>query len=238
MRKKITTQEFIERAKAVHGDRYDYSLTEYFGDKIKVNIMCNIHGFFNQDPRVHCLGSGCPKCCELKKSKLMKDKCNHNKDKSNVNKIELSRGKYAIVDPEYVELLNKFNWSLSYNRAGNEYAITNMNGIRVKMHRFIMGVTDPSILVDHKNRNGLDNRKHNLRLCDKLKNAANSKPINKTSAYKGVSFDNYSKKWVARIKFEGKQLNLGRYDDEEDAARAYDAKAKEVFGEFAYLNFK
>jgi hypothetical protein len=59
---KLTTEDFVERAKKIYGDKYDYSLVEYCGAKIKVKIICNYHGVFEQVPDAHCRGVGCKKC--------------------------------------------------------------------------------------------------------------------------------------------------------------------------------
>ena len=67
MPKKLTTEEFIEKAKQIHGDKYDYSLTEYKSNKKKVKIICPIHGVFEQRPLNHLQGCGCIKCSGLEK---------------------------------------------------------------------------------------------------------------------------------------------------------------------------
>ena len=92
--------------------------------------------------------------------------------------------------------------------------------------------------VDHINGNPLDNRKSNLRICTNAENQRN-RGVNKnnTSGYKGVCWAKQNKKWKARIKHNGKLIHLGYYKDKEEAARAYDKKAKELHGEYAYLNF-
>ena len=90
--------------------------------------------------------------------------------------------------------------------------------------------------VDHVNRDRSDNRIDNLRLANRRDNIRNLKREGGSSCYKGVSWDNTRNKWVACIKYEGKNHNLGRYTSEEEAALAYNKVAKEKFGEFAYLN--
>jgi len=91
--------------------------------------------------------------------------------------------------------------------------------------------------VDHINHNILDNRKSNLRLCTIQKNSFNRRKTGQTSKYKGIYFDKSHSKFKSQIKFNKKTYNLGRYYSEIEAARAYDAKAKELFKEFACLNF-
>lgn len=114
------------------------------------------------------------------------------------------------------------------------------------LHRLVMGVTDPKVLIDHIDRNNtLDNRKTNLRLADRKTNAMNRK-VRKTSGtgFKGVEKviqkNKKSPDWVsyrAYIGIEGKHKFLGYYKTPEEAAQAYDKAALEFFGEFALTNF-
>jgi len=106
------------------------------------------------------------------------------------------------------------------------------------MHRQIMNCP-MDMVIDHINHNGLDNRRANLRLATRQQNSWNIKkrPGKKSSQFKGVSFCKRDKRWEAYIIYGKKHIFIGRYDDEETAARAYDTKAKELFGEFAYPNF-
>jgi len=106
------------------------------------------------------------------------------------------------------------------------------------MHRFILNAPRHK-LVDHIDGNGLNNRKANLRLCNHSQNAWNRRPNSGChSKYKGVYWNKDKKKWHATISKSYKRIHLGYFDNEIEAARAYDKKAKEFFGEFAYLNFR
>ena len=90
--------------------------------------------------------------------------------------------------------------------------------------------------VDHINRDGLDNRRHNLRFCTNAQNN-HCAPYGKgTSKYKGVSWQKKSKRWIVSIKHNGKVLSLGRFNGEDEAALAYNKKAQALWGEFAYIN--
>jgi hypothetical protein len=105
------------------------------------------------------------------------------------------------------------------------------------LHRFIMDAPK-GMFVDHINGNTLDNTRENLRLCTAKGNAQNQsiQKRKKTSKYKGVYRNSTNTKWVGLIKHSGIKYGLGSFSVEEDAARAYNKKALELFGEFAKLN--
>ena len=106
------------------------------------------------------------------------------------------------------------------------------------MHREIME-TPGHLVCDHINRNGLDNRKKNLRNCTKRENNLNQPAQrNSVSRYKGVYRRKNMKKWAACIKSKGKQRHLGYFNSEMEAAKAYDKAAKKYHGEFARCNFE
>lgn len=152
-------------------------------------------------------------------------------------KIPLTQGKYAIVDPEDYEELAKYKW-FAVNNDGRFYAVRSRKNRNVKMHRVIIGAREDEI-VDHINGNGLDNRNANVRFATSEQNSWNQRKqrSKSSSKYKGVSWEKKRKEWRARITLKGRLIHLGRFETEEGAARAYDAKAKELFGEFAWLNF-
>lgn len=112
-------------------------------------------------------------------------------------------------------------------------AIAVINGRCRRLHQLLIGSYQ-----DHKNRNALDNRRENLRPVTHSINAQNAIPrLNKSSQYHGVSREKWSGKWMAQIGINKSKKNLGRYSIEEDAARAYDRAAAELYGPNAYLNF-
>jgi hypothetical protein len=152
-------------------------------------------------------------------------------------KITLTQGKYAIVDPERYEEFARYKWFTK--RCDNRfYAVRWEKDKSVKMHQVIIG-TEEGKVIDHINGNGLDNREANVRFATQQQNCWNQrKQRGRTSSkYKGVCWVKKRDQWRARITFNGKVIHLGRFETEEAAARAYDAKAKELFGEYAWLNF-
>jgi len=149
--------------------------------------------------------------------------------------IPLTQGQNAIVDTEDYEWLNSFFWSAHSYRGRFFYAMRNGRIGEPRMHRLIMGVSDPSIDVDHENHNGLDNRKKNLRICENGENARNCRVYSSnTSGYKGVSRN--SRGWMSRIQVDKERIHLGTFSTPESAARAYNAAATVFHGEFCYLN--
>lgn len=156
--------------------------------------------------------------------------------------IKLTQGKYALVDDEDYEQVNKRKWYVSYDNK-KWYARRNITDpstkkrIRIRMHREIMDCPK-GLDVDHVNHNGLDNRKCNLRICTHSQNLFNQLPrrTNTTSKYKGVYWNKKDRRWRASIGIDGKQIYIGNFSTEIKAAEAYGKKAKELFGEFAYLN--
>jgi len=152
-------------------------------------------------------------------------------------RIKLTQGKYAIVDPEdYVEL-NRHKW-FAKNDKNTYYAARIENGKKIYMHRQIKP-PPRGFVVDHINHKGFDNRKINLQIVTVQENNWNSgKTIKEASSkYKGVSRCKRTNKWRAVICVNGQDMHLGYFDDESEAAKAYDAAAKEYRGGFAVLNF-
>jgi len=151
--------------------------------------------------------------------------------------IELTWGKYAIVDAEDYLRLSSYKWC-AVKEGRTWYAKTfRRDGMPLSMHRLITRAPK-GLLVDHINHNGLNNRRSNLRLCTHKQNQRNRRPNRGgTSEYKGVHWSKNRKKFRAMICNNSKIIHLGYFQDETEAAKAYDKKAKELFGEFAYLNF-
>lgn len=153
--------------------------------------------------------------------------------------IELTRGKFAYIDDEDFEMLSSFTWQ-TVCCSGHLYARTQVtiDGTlhAIYMHRLIIGAKDGE-MVDHRNGNGLDNRRFNIRLATRTQNNRNScKRKNNVSGFKGVTFHKQHTRWSARIKVDKRVFYLGYFDTPEKAATAYNEAAKEHFGEFAWLN--
>lgn len=157
-----------------------------------------------------------------------------------MKEIKLTQGLVALVDDEDFERLNQFKWHA--HKEGNTYYANGgycRDGVRIrfKMHRLILNITDPKIEIDHKDRNGLNNQKENLRTCIHSQNTANvTSHKDSSSKFLGVSWDGDRNKWKAQICFQGRNKFIGRFSSEEEAALVYNKKATEFHGEFANLN--
>jgi hypothetical protein len=159
-------------------------------------------------------------------------------------RIALTEGKFTLVDEDVYYRLNNYGWCAK-TCFGHTYAIRFVDtpkrgSVMVSLHREIMNAPK-GLLVDHKDRNTLDNRRENLRLATYAQNSCNcDSSIDKTktsSRYIGVHLRKKSGKWVATIRINREKTWLGSYDNEIDAAKAYDTAARKHHGEFARLNF-
>ena len=137
-----------------------------------------------------------------------------------------------LIDADAVDELSAYQWSIGTHG----YATSGAGRDQILMHRLISGASG-SDFVDHINRNKLDNRICNLRLCTSRQNNMNrTKQQNNTSGFKGVC-QTVTGKWQAQIAYKGRSIYLGLYDAPETAAKAYDTAARDIFGEYAFLNF-
>jgi len=151
-----------------------------------------------------------------------------------MKEIILTQGKVSLVDDEDFDKVNQFKW-YAIQMGNTHYASRNLDGKIQMLHRFLY----PRIrLVDHKDGNGLNNQKDNLRPANRSQNGANSvKHFDGSSKFKGVCWDKRCRLWQVEIMVSSNKLFLGRYESEEDAAHVYDYAAKIYFGEFARPNF-
>lgn len=147
---------------------------------------------------------------------------------------------FAIIDESDFDLVSKYKWLAHQHKKGATWYAKTFAGTRpnmnvLSMHQLILD----RVLVDHKNGDGLDNRRSNLRLCTPSQNCQNkTKQKTKTSSkYKGVHWNKNMSKWHVQIEKNGVGIYLGCFKDEIEAAKVYDKKAIELFGEFARLNF-
>lgn len=152
--------------------------------------------------------------------------------------FELSSGHVVLIDEADRELVDRYSWQADC-RPQTVYVQGYLIGHWTKhfyLHRVLMD-PPPGMQVDHRNGDGLDNRRANLRLATASQNRGNMRlPPRNTSGYKGVSWDKARAKWVARISANGRYRCLGRFDDPWEAAQTYNAAAIEYWGEFAWLN--
>ena len=158
-------------------------------------------------------------------------------DDRRAKRIKLWWGKWAIVDAEDYGRLSKYKWC-AVDGGRSWYAKTfGRDGTVLSMHRMVLDAPK-GLIVDHIDHNGLNNRRSNLRLCTRKQNNYNKRPRKGCSSkYKGVSFCKKRNRFRVFINYNKKQYYIGVFKDEIEAAKAYDRKAREFFGEFAYLNF-
>ncbi len=161
-----------------------------------------------------------------------------------MKKIELTQGKFALVDDEDFEKINQYKWYFFIGKYAVKNITYNKKQKHLLMHRFIMNCPD-GLEIDHINNNGLDNQKKNLRVVTRQQNMMNrTKSKNKSSIYKGVYIrtiyykNKTYKYWKTSIKLNQQAINLGTFPTEHLAAMAYDIWAIELFGKFAKTNFK
>lgn len=160
--------------------------------------------------------------------------------------IPLTAGYEAIVDDEDFERVSRLTWyaHISRRKNGSIHTVYTRHDkmvkrkrTRVYLHRFIAGIENPKVQVDHANNNGLDNRRENLRVCGQSQNNANMrKPRHNTSGFKGVTWFAARGKWVAQIVVRGQHKTLGYFTSREAAAKAYNDAALAGFGKFAKVN--
>ena len=150
--------------------------------------------------------------------------------------IPLTQGFTAIVDDEVYEWVSRLKWYAATRCDGIPYACRQKGRYRAYLAREIIKA-ESGQQVDHINGNTLDNRLANLRICTHRENCCNRrKPTGKSSRFKGVTWDKDLRQWRAMIRSNSKLIHLGSFHSETNAARAYDAAAREYFGDFARTN--
>lgn len=156
-----------------------------------------------------------------------------NSSHSDVVFVKLTRGKVAVVDRRDAALVDGRNWH-AVKKCGLWYAASRINYKIVYMHRWIMR-PPPQMQIDHIDDDGLNNRRSNMRICTRFQNSLRRRRVNSSSGFRGVR--EHQGHWTATITLHGKRIYLGFFKDKTVAAQAYDAAAREHYGDFARLNF-
>ncbi len=150
-----------------------------------------------------------------------------------MKEIKLTQGRIALVDDEDYSKVILYKWCVSISKGGKRcYAISGSGKTRVYMHRVIMNTCDTQV-VDHYDGNGLNNQKSNLTNCTQAENVHKGTIIGK---YKGTYWDNKYQAYCAQIRYRDKRKFLGYFQDEKDAAVAYNKAAITMYGKLAYQN--
>lgn len=154
-------------------------------------------------------------------------------------RISLTQGKVAIVDDADYEWLNQWKWRV-LKGYDTWYAVRNIykDGKRTtaKMHREILK-PPIGVEIDHRDRDGLNNQRYNMRVATHAENAHNRRKQEETSQFKGVTWYRWKTKWLGQIQVKNQRIHLGYFLSQTEAALAYDRAARTYFGEFANTNF-
>ncbi len=229
MSKRLTTSEFISRAKSIHGDTYSYDRSVYLGRKNKIEIICKKHGPFWQSADSHLSGRDCM-ACGKDRTMAAKRLGNSVTDIGDgFYEVDVSTKKHpnakTIIDESSLPLIdNLVRWYVREDH-GLLYVIRLENRKIKRLHRLI-SIPQASQHVDHVNGDTLDNRKFNLRNVNRSENQRNmSKSKANTSGVTGVCFDRRRKRWLAQIG-GGKPRSFSEFDD----AVAYRKKMERELG--------
>ncbi len=157
-----------------------------------------------------------------------------------MKEIQLTQGKVALVDDEDYEYLNQFRWHAHKSKrtwsVRRNISIGHSKGTVLCMHIVLMS-PPKGFEIDHKDHNGLNNQKHNLRCCLNKQNVRNMRiPIDNSTGFKGVCSRKQREHKELKYSAYIQRIHLGHFKTKEEAALAYNKKAKELFGEFACLN--
>lgn len=151
--------------------------------------------------------------------------------------VPLTRGLVCMVDDADAERAMRHKWYALPTKYSFYACRRGQGTAQERMHRWLLGAPDGTP-VDHKDSNGLNNQRSNIRLCTRLENGANRRFVSNASGYKGVyPTPGTFGRFYATVTRDHKPVYLGSFAAAKDAARAYDAAALELFGEFASLNF-
>ena len=149
-----------------------------------------------------------------------------------MKKIPLTQGLFALVDDDDYEWLMQWKWQ-AYKHCNTFYArrfvTKNKRRATIRIHQQILGIR-LGMITDHKDGNGLNNQRHNLRHVTVRQNAQN-RHIKKTSKYPGVHWEKRSERWQAQIGLNGRRKHLGYFTDERDAFSAYKEAVQAMTGQ-------
>lgn len=159
-----------------------------------------------------------------------------------MKRVQLSQGKFALVDDGDFDSVNRWKWSFQKMPTVDGYAVrvVKENGRyrKIYLHRFLCGFPTGKV-IDHVDGDGLNNQRENLRVCVQHENISNQrKKKNNTSGFKGVSFHRRTGKWAAQITFQRVKRHIGLFPDAQSASDAYDQASKKTHGEFGLPNHK
>lgn len=143
-------------------------------------------------------------------------------------------GKFAKVDPDTYEWAAQHRWVMT-GKAPYQYPVRYEKSRAILLHREVLG--EPAAFVDHIDGDPLHALRANLRVCSHAENMRNRRPVHGTSRFKGVSWSRGRQRWKAEIKVDRRRHTIGRFENEVEAARAYDAAARRLHGPFARTNF-
>lgn len=166
--------------------------------------------------------------------------------------IELTQGKVALVDDDDFEYLNQYKW-YAVKKPNTYYATRKEKNKEIRMHREILKIKNPKKPIDHKDHNGLNNCRNNIRACNTFENTRNKQSAkNSTSKYLGVSLRCFKRKyiskttgieknyksysWVSQLNIPNKPKHLGYFKTELEAAIIYNIAARKYYGKFANPN--
>jgi len=158
--------------------------------------------------------------------------------------VTLTKGHVAIIDAVDAERVGRYNWCADV-RDGKVYAVSRADlprgdGKLIRMHCFLLGLRNgkrAKVVADHRNGNGLDNRRSNLRVATYQENSWNARGKGNKHGFIGVVWHARDRRWKANIRYNYRRRGLGTFYSAEDAARAYDRAALKLHGKFARLNF-
>lgn len=154
--------------------------------------------------------------------------------------ISLNDGLEVLIDDEDYSLVSEFKWygGKADQARDNWYAQAHALGKTIYMHRLLLGA-EPGQQLDHIDRNGLNNQKSNLRICTQRQNNAAIPGVKSSTGFRGVEFSpqNNRNRYRACLYHQQRRVHLGYFPTAVAAAKHRDNAAREVYGEFAQLNF-